>query len=143
MNLIGIVTTLKTHPSNPPELQQYKNTIVNVGLAFICERLLDNNKTPMSHMAVGGSNVSTQMIMSTLTAEINRRPFQTSSASGNKLQYTTAWPAGVLTGKTVKEIGLFNAATNGTMLSRVICCNETFTALNGFNVVWEILVENK
>ena len=86
-----------------------------------------NPPTAMSHMAVGGNDAQTTTTMTGLVSEVlsagltgtKIRQTVTAAVSGNSITYTATFPSGYpSTAYTVKEAGIFNSASTGTMLAR-------------------------
>jgi hypothetical protein len=103
------------------------NMIVNLGKNFIVSRMNLNPPTAMSHMAIGGNDTVTVPTMTTLVTEAlsagatgtKIRAAVTTTVSNNSITYSATFPSGSpTTAFTVKEAGIFNSATTGTMLAR-------------------------
>lgn len=103
------------------------NMVVDIGKNFIVSRMNLNPPTAMSHMAIGGNDSQTTNTMTSLVSEVlssgttgtKIRQAVTSSVNSNSITYSATFPSGYpSTAYTVKEAGIFNSNTNGTMLAR-------------------------
>lgn len=110
------------------------NLVVTGGKNLIAERLLAATPaTPayaiMSHMAVG-SDDGTILPLAAGNTDLGaiigtRQAFSTAATrTNNVITYSNTFGAGVSTGA-IKEAGIFNASTAGTML-----CRTTFAVIN-------------
>lgn len=101
------------------------NLVVTVGKNLIADRLIGTSSGVMTHMAVGTSNASLDAANTALASQLNSRVALVSSTrTNNVITYSCTFGEGVCTGALV-EAGIFNAATNGTML-----CRTTFGVIN-------------
>ncbi len=91
--------------------------IVDTGLQHIADQMAEESQAQMSHMAVGTGNVAVQAADTTLNTEAARVALASVTRSDKKVSYVATFGAGVATGA-LKEVGIFNAATGGTMLMR-------------------------
>lgn len=105
----------------------FKNLVVTTGLEFIAARMADSGAPDqMSHMAVGSSATAPALAQTTLGVETGRELLTTAGGipDGTEVTYTCTFPAGEATGA-IREAGIFNAGTGGTML-----CRTTFLEIN-------------
>lgn len=91
--------------------------VVDTGEAFVMSRITSDTATVMSHMAIGSGGTAVSDTDTTLGTELGRVAFDSATPSGSSVTYVATFPAGTGTG-TVAEMGIFNAASAGTMLSR-------------------------
>jgi hypothetical protein len=89
-------------------------------------RVAANTSPVMSHMAIGEGETSPVAGDTTLETEIARVAVDTAGgiATANTVAYSATYGTGVGTGA-LTEAGIFNAASDGTML-----CRTTFPVLN-------------
>jgi len=115
--------------------REVNNLIVDVGLQYIVNRMVDANKPVMSHMAVGsdddltnaaeftdlGSTLGSRKALTTVTLKNSG-----ASTQNDAIEYDAAFFAGESTGAVV-EAGIFNDGTigQGDMLART-----TFPVVN-------------
>lgn len=112
--------------SNVKQSFDIPNLVVSIGKELIASRLFANTDAVISHMAVGANNTSPTLTETTLREELARVALDgiNTAISGNQITYVASFGAGVGTGS-IKEAGLFNAGTAGTML-----CRTAFTAFD-------------
>lgn len=107
------------------------NIITNAGKAQIALLAGDATATPFTFLAVGTSTTAVAATDTTLTAEIVDSGLEraagtvsrvTTTVTNDTLNVTKTWTA---TGtKTVEEVGLFNAASAGTMLGHALTTSK-------------------
>ena len=120
-----------------------KNLVVDTGLNFIVNRMKDATASVMSHMSLGDQDTAAVAGNSTLASEISGSRVALSSTAitaNNQITYVANFAAGVGTGA-VKESGIFNGSTGGTML-----CRTTFPVVNkqagdSMTVTWTVTVQ--
>ena len=100
------------------ESKWVKNLVVNAGLALVAARVAGGGTAP-THMALGTGAVAAAGGNTTLGAEVGRVTLAGAAASGAEVTFTATFPAGTATGA-ITEAGIFNAGSNGTMLSRTV-----------------------
>lgn len=115
------------------------NLVVNVGLNFIANALVNSSTQPFAYMAVGSGSTTPAATDTTLTTETARALFTTSVVTANSLELTWILGAGVATG-TIAEAGIFNAASAGTMLSHALIGPATKGASDVFTIDWVITI---
>lgn len=104
------------------------NLVVNAGLAELANLTGDvSTPTAFTYIAVGSNSAAVDATQTTLSTEIVASGLeraagtvsrQTTTATNDTYQITHTWTA---TGSvTVEEVGVFNAASAGTMLSRAL-----------------------
>ena len=118
------------------------NLVVDSGLAYILSALFSADRTSiMNYIAIGSGTVAPAASNTALGAEISRIASSV-TFSANVATVTATFGAGVGTGA-ISEAGIFNAATNGIMLDRVVFSVKNKDADDVFTVTFEITVENK
>jgi hypothetical protein len=100
------------------------NLVVTAGKNYIASRMVGTSSSIMSHMAIGTGTGTPAVGDTTLGTEAGRVALSSGTASGNEVTYTATFPAGTGTGA-ITEAGVFNAASNGTLL-----CRTTFPVVN-------------
>ena len=92
----------------------------------------------MSHMALGSSTTAAAAGQTDLVSILgSREALDSSTASANTIAYVSSFEAGEGTGA-VTEAGIFNAATSGTMLCRVVFPVVNKQADDTMSVTWTI-----
>jgi len=121
------------------EEKHVPNLVVSAGLAYMASRVFNNTTTVMSHLAIGTGSTVASAAQTTLVAETARLVFVSSSVSANTVTYATTFAPGVGTGA-LREAGIFNAATVGTMLCRTIYGVVTKGVLDTVSITWTVTV---
>lgn len=118
------------------------NLIVSSGLAYILGCIFSSDRAAiMGYIGVGSGTTAPVASDTTLKTEIARIASST-TLSGATATVTATFGAGVGTGA-ITEAAIFNAATVGTMLDRVVFSVKNKDADDVFTVTFEITVENK
>lgn len=97
------------------------NIIVNAGFTFICDALGNAGARPavLSHIAIGTDPTATDVSQTALLAEIFRKAATFSKPAVNQFQLDVLFSEGEGTG-TLREAGVFNASSGGTLFDRVV-----------------------
>lgn len=114
---------LKNENGVVKETKKVNNLVVDAGKEHIAARLT-GSPTAMSHMAIGSDNTSPVAGDTALGTELGRVSLDSASTSVNVASYSATFGAGVGTG-TVREAGILNDPTTGTLL-----CRTTFSDVN-------------
>lgn len=109
---------------NVRESVHVPNLVVTAGKTYIASRMVGTSAGVMSHMGIGSGTASPVVGDTTLGTELGRVGLSSFTSSTNVVTATATFPAGTGTGA-ITEAGIFNAATNGTML-----CRTTFPVVN-------------
>ena len=122
--------------------RKVKNLVVASGKNYIASRMESNAAVIMSHMAVGGGNVSPTTSDTTLSGEIDRIVLDSTTRTNNTLTYVCTFPAGNATG-TLAEAGIFNdpTANTGAMLCRTNFNEVNKGAGDVVVITWNVVVE--
>lgn len=108
------------------------NIITNAGKAQMALLAGDASATPFTYLAVGTSATAVAATDTTLTAEITDTGLAraagtvsriTTTVTNDTLNVTYTWTASG--SKTIEEIGLFNAASAGTMLGHALTTSKS------------------
>jgi hypothetical protein len=128
--LKGTVEAILTDTSGNIIDQQVSNTIVTLGKAMIVNRI---QATPSvnapSHIELGtGATAVAPGDTALVTALAGSRAAATSSLltttlTNDTVQFSTTWAAGTATSSAIKEAGLFNASSAGTLIARTVFTN--------------------
>ncbi len=122
MQLHGSMTLLITRANGDIETVHKDNIIVNVGFDFIADAIGKATSRPgvMAYIALGTGTTAAAATQTALVTEIDRNAATYAHTAGTKtFTFTAAFAAGDATGA-ITESGVFNAATGGTMLDRVV-----------------------
>ena len=108
-------------------VHQCDNLVVTAGKNWVAGRFKDGSiPDEMSHMAIGSADTAPAAGNTALATELNRIALTTDggTVSTNTVQYDATWTSSH-GAYVVKEAGIFNASTGGTMLART-----TFAVIN-------------
>ena len=124
------------------ETLEVPNLVVTVGKNFIASSMLKtttNSPAAMTHMAIGSDLTAAAAANTTLGVELGRVTLTASTVSASAVTYTATFPAGTGTGD-VKEAGIFNAASAGTLLCRTTFPIVTKQAGDSIAITWVVTV---
>jgi len=115
------------------------NLITSAGLALIAGRMVDDTDAEPSHMAIGSSAAVSTVAMTALQGtEHERVAFTTASHAAAATTYTASFGTGLGSTVTVNEVGIFNAASTGTMLARFLTNQFELSVGETFEVSWTL-----
>lgn len=120
--MLNSAVTLQGHVSitlNGEVAQEIPNLVVASGKSFVATRMLDNTENVMSHMAIGTTETDSNAADTTLGSENARVTLSSTTVSDNTITYVASFGAGVGNGP-IKEAGVFNNSSAGTMLCRTV-----------------------
>ena len=133
-----VFITVKDKDGNIKEERHEQNLVVSAGLNFICDRMEGTTEAVMSHMALGSGTTAAAAGDTDLESILgSREALDSTTVSSNTITYVSSFEAGDATGS-VTEAGIFNAATGGTMLCRVVFGTITKAADDTMSVTWTI-----
>lgn len=119
--------------------QTVENMVVTSGLEYFANRCSAvPTATVMSHMAMGTGATAPDKSQTALLGEISGGRVALSSAPAQlatQTVYNATFAAGVGTA-TVRELGIFNATSGGTMLARVVFADQIKESTTSFTVQW-------
>lgn len=122
MQLQGAMTLIVRRASGDIETVHKDNIIVNVGFDFIADAIGKSTSRPsvMGFIALGTGTTAAAASQSALVSELDRNAATYAHTTGTKaFSFTADFPAGDGTGA-ITEAGVFNAASGGIMLDRVV-----------------------
>jgi hypothetical protein len=122
MQLSGAMTLIVARANGEFETVHKDNLIVNVGFDFIADVIGKAASRPnvMGYIALGTGTTAAAATQSTLVTELDRNAATYAHTAGTKtFSFTADFPAGDGTGA-ITEAGVFNAASGGIMLDRVV-----------------------
>lgn len=130
------------------------NLVVTAGKGFIASRMVGTSQTIMSHMAIGTSPTGELAGDTALGAELNaggiytgysRASLSVATASNNVVTYSANFPANnpsaPVGGAVLREAGIFNASTAGTMLCRTTFPTVTKLPADAMTITWTITIQ--
>ena len=123
-------------------VHQCDNLVVTAGKNWVASRFKDGSiPDEMSHMAIGSADTAAAAGNTALATELNRIVLTTDggTVSTNTVQYDATWsdssPA-----YAIKEAGIFNAASGGTMLARTVFAIINKGTDDTVSISWTITV---
>lgn len=122
MQLQGAMTLIVRRASGDIETVHKDNIIVNVGFDFIADAIGKSASRPsvMGFIALGTGTTAAAASQSALVSELDRNAATYAHTTGTKaFSFTADFPVGDGTGA-ITEAGVFNAASGGIMLDRVV-----------------------
>lgn len=119
----------------------FKNLIVDTGLAYLAKKTAGLSIATISHIALGSDSTAPAAGNTSLGAELGRATASVSGATTTVLddtaRFSATFGAGTATGN-LNEAGLFNAASSGTMVSRVTFPTIPKGANDAVSATWNI-----
>ena len=125
---------------------EVKNLVTTVGFAQLALLAGDATAVPFTYLAVGTSSTAVDISDTTLNAETKTNGLErvagtvsrvTTTGTNDTYKITTTWTA---TGSvSVEEVGVFNAASGGTVLSHALTGTKAVTS--GETLTGEYLLE--
>lgn len=117
--------------------RRIKNLVVTTGLSHIADQLSASpGNAAMSHMAIGTGSTAAAAGDTALGAETDRNALTSRTDSGAVLTYVGNWAAGDGTNSALREAGIFNNSSGGTMGSRVVYANIDKQAADTLQITW-------
>jgi hypothetical protein len=121
------------------------NLVVSAGKALLASLAGDASAVPFTYLALGTSSTAPAAGQTALVAEITDTGLAraaatvsrvTTTVTNDTLQLVYTWTASG--SNTVKEVGVFNAASSGTMLSRALTTTRNFVNNDTFIVTYKV-----
>ncbi len=121
------------------------NIVTNAGKAQLALLAGDSTAVPFTYLALGTSSTAVSATDTALTAEITDTGLArtvgtvtriTTTVTNDTLQISYMWTA---TGsKTVEEIGVFNAASTGTILSHALTTSKVLVNTDTLSAIYQL-----
>ena len=96
------------------------NVVTTAGLARLAALIAGTGATAPTHMAVGTGATAATAGDTTLATEVDRNALVATTAAGAVVTYRAFWAKGDGNTNTLAEVGLFDAASVGTLIARTI-----------------------
>lgn len=128
------------------------NLVVTKGKEFIASRMAGTSQTVMSYMGIGLTATSEVVGDDTLKGELTvgagytgyARQAVTTTVTGTQVKYVANFPAQTpsapSTGAALREAGIFNDVTAGTMLCRTTFPTVTKLPADALTITWTVTV---
>jgi hypothetical protein len=126
---------------NIKEEREEKNLVVSTGLSYIASRMVGSAASVMSHMEVGTNSAAAAPADTALGSAVasSRTALTSFTASGAVATAVCTFGPGVGTG-VLREAGIFNASSGGTMLCRTVFDIVTKGSADSMTITWTITV---
>lgn len=133
---------VKDADGNVKHEQETNNLVVTTGLDWIAARLYDTGiPADMSHMAIGTGIIAAAAGDTALGTQSAIVALTSTTVSTNTVQYVASFAAGTpASAAAITEAGLFNAASSGTMLARVVFDAVNKSVSDSLTVTWTVTV---
>ncbi len=115
------------------------NKIVTTGLDLVRDLLINTSAAP-THIAVGTDSMAPAAGNTALVTEVFRNLITRRTASPQKATFQLFLDTGDANGNTLKEAGIFNRSSGGTMLSRVTYADIVKTSGITATLTWDITI---
>jgi len=119
--------------------RELNNLIVQVGKNYLAGGVIGSLAQPFIQMALGTGTTAATTSDTALQTQLARQAFTTASMAANVATVSTTFDAGAATGS-LTEAGIFNAATAGVMLSRVVFSVVNKAATDVLTITWSITI---
>lgn len=141
LNLKGrVALELKDAEGNVKEVREIDNLVVDAGLDYIASRMEGVSEAVMSHMGLGSGSTAADAADTDLETLLGaREALDSTTVTNNQVVYVATFEAGDATGS-VREAGIFNASTSGTMLCRTVFDVVNKAADDTLSVTWTITI---
>lgn len=150
----GALSIVVTNPEGIVTQELYvPNRVVTTGKNFIASRIVGTASDIMSHMGIGTNPTAEIDGDTTLGSELStgtytnysRAALLTKSATNNVVTYSANFPANNPSapagGAILREAGVFNASTGGTMLCRTTFPTVTKLPADALTITWTITIQ--
>ena len=123
------------------EFREVHNLVVTAGKNHIADQLSSApGQGAMSHMAIGTGSTAAAAGDTALGTETDRNALTSRTDATNVVTYVGTWAAGDGTNAALREAGIFNAASSGTMLARVVYANIDKQAGDTLTITWTVTI---
>lgn len=121
------------------------NAIMNVGFAQLALLVGDATAVPFTYLAVGTSSTAVVATQTALQGELTDSGLErvvatvsrvTTTVTNDTMQLYYEWTATAT--KTIEEIGIFNAASGVTMLSRALTGSKALVATDKLQATYKV-----
>ena len=129
------------------------NLVVSTGKTFIASRMVGTSSAVMTHMGIGTDSTTEVVGNTALGAELTvgggytgytRASLTTSTNSANVVTYVATFaannPSAPSGGAVLREAGIFNASSAGTMLCRTTFPIVTKLPADALTITWTVTI---
>jgi hypothetical protein len=133
---IGTVT-VRVYGPDGIVINQHRNQVVNTGQHWIATRIVGGGKA-VSHIEVGTGTSPVASTDTRLQSPLHRQALKaTPTVANNTITFTAHLAEGQATGP-ITEYGLFDAATGGILVARMVEAVVTKSATMAMDIVWQM-----
>ena len=136
----GHVVLTHKRPGRKDQVLEGSNLVVNAGYDLMAQRLVGNSPNPPSHLACGDGGSIAALDQTALIGSQLERIAATVTRVGRTVTLSGTFGAGISTNVVLREIGIFNAASAGTMFARFTFPEINFALDSTLDVVWTITI---
>jgi hypothetical protein len=120
------------------------NLVVTAGLGYITERMVGTGSVVMSHMAIGTGSTApaagnTALVTQNARVALTSTTRVLTTVANDSVQYVASFPAGTGTGA-LREAGIFNDPSAGTMLCRTVYDLINKGELDSLTITWKVVI---
>ena len=156
IELVGSISFILTDTTNNRIRKEFyvPNLVVTTGKNFIASRMVGTSSAIMSHMGIGVGSTAEVVGNTTLASELTtgggytsyaRASLSTATSSNNVVTYVATFaannPSAPVGGAELREAGIFNASTSGTMLCRTTYPIVTKLPADALTITWTITIQ--
>ena len=105
--------------------------------------LKGDSPTSPSHIAIGTDDTAANETDTSLVADVGRYAIASADkiSTGNFIDFKVTLSTAQGNGNTIKEIGLFNAATNGTMFGRAVSSGLDKDSSFSVEIIFTVVID--
>ena len=131
--------TVEVITDNGTTVFEQDNVVTNNGVARIAAVWAADSSTTPTHIGIGTDNTAAATTDTALGAEVDRNAILTDFASGAVATFKAFFSKSEANGNTIAEVGMFDAASGGTMFCRsVLVSSIVKDATKSINITWTI-----
>lgn len=121
--------------------EETNNLVVTAGKNHIADQLSSSpGQAAMGWMEIGTGSTAAAAGDTALGTAVDRNALTSRTDAANVVTYVGTWAAGDGTNSALREAGIFNAASAGTMLARVVYSNIDKQAGDTLTITWTVTV---
>jgi hypothetical protein len=113
-------------------------TFTDAGVSVLLDFLNGASATEPTHFGVGTGSTASATTDTTLEAEVARQTIDTKSVVAPQITFSTIIPSTACNGETLREAGLLNDPTTGSLFTRFT--HGAITKTSSIEVEYEIVV---
>jgi hypothetical protein len=137
----NVLIELHDEHGNLKQLEEVHNLVVTAGKNHIADQLSASpSQAAMSHMAIGTGSTAAAAGDTALGTETDRNALTSRTDATNVVTYVGTWAAGDGTNAALREAGILNAASGGTLLARVVYTLIDKQAGDTLTITWTVTI---